>query len=217
MGLNDNNFNMEDSIFEDSSTNTESKNVTDVIPENNEYYNQLFIEKEIESEKKANKSSFATKIFSAISSKLDDMDINKENKKLQSAADKLFQGNEDILKLLYNFGCNFVINNDYIEFSCKKFNLTGKIVSNENNEMIFDENAELILKYISQIIISSNRLEDTLDFQETNGFYPVGELEKQTAILAGKECEVLVGTLQNNKGEVKKVYYYNGQEVFPAE
>ena len=27
MGLNDNNFNMEDSIFEDSSANTESKNV----------------------------------------------------------------------------------------------------------------------------------------------------------------------------------------------
>ena len=49
---------------------------------------------------------------------------------------------------------------------------------------------------------------------ESEGFYPVGSLEKVTAIIEDKECEVLAGKFQNKEGQERQIYFYNGQEVF---
>ena len=198
---NDNNFNPNGSIFEHTDiTNYPNMPNTDYnLPQNTGNIKG---------------SNFASKLFKAISEKIKEFDSQKEIKDLQKKAEELFKGNEDIIQLLHSFGCFFKIEENYIELSCEKFNLSGKIITNENNEMEFDEDAEQILRYISQIIVSSNNMEDSLDYMEQNGFYPVGELEKHKAIIEGKECEVLVGTLKNDKGETKQVYYYNGKEVF---
>lgn len=142
---------------------------------------------------------------------------NKETKKLQKLADNLFKDNEDILMLLNDFGCTMTIQDDYIEFKSERFDMTGKISLNSDKEPEFDDNALKILKSIAFVMENVNHADSRLEDNEKEGFYPVGDLEKQVIMLSGKETEVMKGTLANSSGAVRYVYFYNGKEVTPDE
>ncbi|MCD8377442.1 MAG: hypothetical protein LUB59_01490 [Candidatus Gastranaerophilales bacterium] len=161
------------------------------------------------------RDNFVVKLLDTISRELLSGREEKEQKRFQKQAEKLLKNDIDILKLLSSFGCIFVYNQDYMELRCEQFNLTGKINTNTDGKLTFDDTAIKILYMITDIIEKTNNIDSIIDSHEQDGFYPVGELTKQKIMLDGKECEVLTGKLSNNNGETRQIYYYNGKEVFP--
>jgi len=156
------------------------------------------------------------KFVKTITNKLNEYDEYRDNKKLQSQIGKIFEKEEKTLELLMNFGCKLEYNGPTkINIIWDKYKLKGQINLDSKCSEPFDAEAKKILGIIVNTILSSNNMENTIDRLEAEGFYPVGELENQTAILENKEVEVLIGTFENSAGETRKIYYYNGKEVFP--
>lgn len=162
-------------------------------------------------------SGLLSKLVNKISDKIDEFSDKdkKEQKKLQKIAQQFADENEDFIGLMASFGCVFVALEDCIELHCEQFNLVGKITQNEKKENILDENAKKILYIISKIVTNIEKIDNSMDKNEEDGFYPVGELEKQTIKINGEEKEVFSGTLMNEKGETKQIYFLNGREVQP--
>jgi len=159
--------------------------------------------------------SLISKFLNALSDGILNGAENRENKKLQKTAAKLFKGNEEFIKLLNDFDCSLIHKQNVIEIKCEKFNLSGNITIETDGNMLFDENSQKILYYIAKVVNHSENMDNLLNNNEDDGFYPVGNLVKQKIMLNGKETEVLTGILANTKGETKQIYYYNGKEVQP--
>jgi hypothetical protein len=153
------------------------------------------------------------RFFESVSAKLSE----NKSKKIQKEAEKILSDSTSFFQLLYDFGCSLIYDKDFIEIYCEQINIKGKITVTKDKEFEFDENAKEILTYIANVINRSNSLHDIISKYEEQGFYPIGELKKETAIINGNECEVLVGTLENDKKEQKTIYYYNGNELFLGE
>lgn len=190
----DRNFNNDESIFEDSSSTQDrmeslKADLKEIPVENN---------------------SVITKFFDSIAVKLQDNKL----KKLQNEAEEMFKDTSSFLELLCNFGCFLEYNKDFIEISCKNIDKKGKILISKKKEIEFDDGAKEILSHIATLINRTDALHDIINKYEQQGFYPVGELEKENAIINGKECVVLTGVLENDRHEQKRIYYYNGQELF---
>lgn len=140
----------------------------------------------------------------------------RETRNLQKLADELFAENGEVLKVFYDFGCNIVFKDDFIELQYPQLDLVGKITI-ENDEAVFDETTQKIMEQLSKLVYNTSKLGDVINDYETQEFYPVGELVKRPITLNGKEVEVMTGMLVNPKGETKQVYYYKGKEVHPDE
>ena len=157
-----------------------------------------------------------SKLINALSDKLDSTSKqNKEQKKLQKIAKNTFKDSEDMIKLLNEFGCVFVINEDNIELKSSRFNMSGKIVINSEQKLEFDEEAKKLLLLVAQHIEKINNADSNFDKNEEEGFYPIGELAETDIMLNGQETKVLCGTLVNASGVTKQIYFYNGVEVVP--
>jgi hypothetical protein len=139
----------------------------------------------------------------------------RELRKLQKQADKLFEDCGDMMQLLKDFGCVWVIKDEHIEVQSKKLNITGIMTLNEDGVFDFDENMKKILYIIGKVVQNVDEADRQMDKHESEGFYPIGSLEECTIMLDGAEVKVLKGTLQNEKGETKQVYFKNGREVSP--
>ena len=135
-------------------------------------------------------------------------------KKEQDRFESVIKENEELFLILSKYGCNIVMESDGIIINYPKMDLSGKFTLN-NDTAEFDENAKKIFQYIAQFEVQSGKLEQIIDSYEAQQFYPTGNLEKQTITYEGKEIEVMVGTFMNPQKEVKKVYIYNGKEIFP--
>ncbi|MBO6271401.1 hypothetical protein J6O48_01325 [bacterium] len=197
---NDEEEEMSDSIFEDSLNKPLNK--FELGSSSNIKYNA------------PQNGSLILKFFDAVSSKLNEISNEKNIKNLQKEADKLFEGNEEIFKVFHSFGCKLVYDRTSFKIICEPLKLTGTIKISKQQELEWDENAKKIIEYISNVVISSNSLESTLDNYEKEGFLPVGEMELKKIEINGAEREVLVGILKNSAGEEKTIYYYNGREIF---
>lgn len=201
-------INNPDSIFEDNSPEFSSKPLPNDLTSDDKYKSHL-------------NNNFIFKILDSISEKLGDIaqknKTEREIKALQKYAENKLAGREEILKLFKSFGCHLTIMDKYVEMSCEQFNLKGKITFDKNQNAVFDEDTMRIFRIIADIIKSSNSLEDVINEYEKQGFYPVGDLEQQTITVEGQQREVMAGTLQNQQGEQKKIYYANGKELFPDE
>ncbi len=160
-------------------------------------------------------NSIISKFFNALSNALNEDEATKDRKKLQKYADKVFKDNENFIKLLYDFGCVMIYKKDCIELQCDKFKLKGKIITESDGTILFDENSQKILYNISEIMKHSNNVDNIIDNNEAEGFYPVGNLEKKKVIYQGKEVEAFCGTLMNSLGQTKQIYYYNSKEITP--
>ena len=158
-------------------------------------------------------TSFITKFFESVSGILK----AQKDKNLLKKADEMIEESGSFLNLLNNFGCKISVCVDFIDISCEELKLAGRTTVNEKKELVFDENTKTILTYIANVINRTNSLHDIITKYEEQGFYPIGELEKEKAIINGQECEVLVGKLENSDKEQKTIYYYNGQELFLGE
>ena len=160
-------------------------------------------------------NSIISKFFNSLSNALNEDEGTKDRKKLQKYADKVFKDNENFIKLLYDFGCVMIYKKDCIELQCDKFKLKGKIITESDGTILFDENSQKILYNISEIMKHSNNVDNIIDNNEAEGFYPVGNLEKKKVIYQGKEVEAFCGTLMNSLGQTKQIYYYNSKEITP--
>ena len=199
----------------DFAENIEGTEVSDSIFDDNLLkQNQIQVNTPEQQYSNIQTGSIVSKLFDVVSEKINEISDKQKLQKLQKEASKLFEGNEDIFRLFYMFGCELIYKKKYIELSCPTIKLKGKITINENNEANFDENVMKIFEHITNIITSSNNLENTIDSLEAEGFYPIGELENKTIEINGENIEVMVGTLQNQNGETKNVYFYNGREIF---
>ena len=133
----------------------------------------------------------------------------RETKKLQEKIDEFVNENSDFLEMLNNFGCRIVYNKDHTEFICEKYNLTGKIYTETDNTLKFDDNAKKILQYMAQEIHSVTKLSDTLDEYEKNGFYPVGTPQKTE--INGRT--IIIGTLRNRNGDEIQIDIKTGMRI----
>ena len=136
------------------------------------------------------------------------------NKKEKTELEKVVKENEELFKILMKYGCELVMQEDGAIINYPKMKLSGKIIV-KNNQVEFDEDVKKIFQYIAQFEAKSGNLEQIIDSYEAQQFYPTGNLEKQTVTYQGKEVEVMVGTFMNPQKKIKKVYIYNGREIFP--
>lgn len=201
MGNNDENLFDDESIFQsakDFSDNYTAKPVVNPNPQGN---------------------GLMSKLISSISNKISEYEDKIENEKYKRQLTKMFEKDADIFEILSKFGCKIkCINATYLEIKSEPLNLIGHInLAAQKEEEIFDENAKRIMRNIAYVTYNKNQLEDIIDVMESEGFYPVGALEIVEAILSGEKCEVHVGKFQNENGEERTIYFYNGQQVFPQE
>ena len=201
-------FNSSESIFDDNSPESSSEKISQVLHSDEKYKSHL-------------SNNFIFNIIDSISEKLGDIAAKnkseKEQKEIQKFAQNKFAGREEIIKLFVSFGCHLTIMRDYVELYCEQFDIRGKITFGKDGQVVFDDNTIQIFRIISEIVSNSNSLEDIIDSYEKIGFYPVGALEKQMLNVEGQEVEVLVGVLENQQGTQKKIYYYDGREIFPEQ
>lgn len=199
------NFNNSESIFDDKSPEYSSDKMVNDLTSDAKYKSHL-------------SNNFIYNIIDSISDKLEEFakknKTDREIKALKKFAENKLAGREAVLKLFKAFDCHLTVMDKCVEFSCKQLNMTGKITFDKNQKAIFDETTINIFRTIAEIISNSNSLEDVIDKYEEQGFYPIGNLEKQTVTVDGKPKEVMVGTLQNQQGEQKKIYYSEGKEIF---
>lgn len=201
--------------------------------ENNEFYNTESIFEDNETvvsspqeidRKRVNKSpektgenSVLAKLFEIFFSKVEGFQESRKQKALKRYVENVLKNQEEFFILLNSFGCTLDINGRETTINCKQINLSGKMIQDDNGEFSFDENTMKILQYIVNTILATNSIDSLIDEYEQKGFYPVGNLSKEKAILEGQEVEVLVGTFVNTNGEQRKVYLYNGKQIFPQE
>ena len=133
----------------------------------------------------------------------------------QEDFDKFIAQNGEFLFMLTSCDCKIKFTDKYLELQCEPLNLTGKIFMGTKDQFQPDENATKIFKYIANIANKMNGMELTMNRLEKEGFFPVGELKKQTVNVEGKPTEVMVGTLKNDKGETRTIYFNNGTEITP--
>ena len=200
----DPNNNNDDNLFSQESIFDSAKNIE----------KQSAFQKDAQVQKQTN--CVLGKFIRSITNKLNEYDEARANKKIQDEMRAIFEQQEDVIKLLMQCGCKLqYINNTLIKITWERFNLQGLInLAPAEGEEALDEGAQKIVRQMFSVIRSSDNMEDSIDRLESEGFYPVGELEKQDAIIEGKKCTVLVGTFQNDAGETRKIYFYNGTEVF---
>ena len=202
---NDNNFMSNESIFQ----NVEAYNAmsSQMMNASNIDYESL------------NNNGLLSKLVNKINDKLDEFTDKdkKEQKKLEKIVENFINEDGDFLQIMSQFGCVLVVQENGIEIQCEQFDLTGKITLKENSktEYELDENAKKILYIISKVLDNLDHIDGSMDKNEEEGFYPVGELEKKTITVKGEEKEVFAGTLMNEKGETKQIYFLNGREVQP--
>ena len=137
--------------------------------------------------------------------------------KLQKEAQKVFEETGPFLRLLNEYGCVVELKPDCINVDCVPLKRKGVISIKEDKSLEYDDDMKYIFSHIANLINRSDSLSDIITKYEEQGFYPIGELTKEKAIINGKECEVLVGTLENLQKEQKTIYYYEGQELFLGE
>lgn len=150
------------------------------------------------------------KFFEAVSEKLNEFKLQKTQKDIE----KIFSEVGPFLRFLYDYGCTAELKNDGIIIVCESLNKKGTLTVNKDKSVELDDDAKEIFNHVANLINKTNSLTEILNKYEEQGFYPVGELKTEKAIIDDKECEVLVGTLENDKKETKTIYYYNGKEVF---
>lgn len=182
-------------------------------------FSENYIQKDVLDTQNPHAGGFMSKLISKISSKISEYEDKVSFEKLKNEVVKTLEKEADILALLMKFGCKLnYISKTNMEIECEQFNLKGHInLKAEKEEDIFDENALEIIKRITYKVYSSNNLEEVINRLEGEGFYPVGELTEIEAMISDKQRKVLMGVFQNTAGETKKIYFYNGQEVFPKE
>lgn len=159
---------------------------------------------------KIHENNFIKNFFDSVSSKLKEVKMKKE----QEEAEQILNEIVPFLRMLYDYGCTIDLNIDGIIIKCDFLNKTGKLTINKDKSVDVDDSAKEILQHVANLINKTGSLSDIIGKYEEQGFYPVGELTKEKAIINGEECEVFVGILENNKKEKKTIYYYNGNELF---
>ena len=155
-------------------------------------------------------NSVISNFFDAVSSKIEEF----KTLKFQRDAKKIFEETGPFLRLLNEYGCVIELNADRIVVDCVPLKKKGVISVNKDKSLEYDDDMKYILSHIANVINRSDSLSDIITKYEEQGFYPIGELTKEKAIINGEECEVLVGTLENERNEQKTIYYYKGQELF---
>lgn len=196
------NFGENDSIFSDSSSF--SQGFTNPVPD-------AVLNKPVPEQKEGGfLSKIVKKFIEAGQPSEADIQFRKE-------LIKLAKENEDIFEVFNQFGCKLVYQKGCIVLKCPQLKLEGKITIKEDNTAEFDENTKRIMSHLANLVSNTNNLTLIVNEYEKQGFYPSGDLIKETIIYQGQSVEVLAGLLQNNKGETKKMYYYKGQEITPDE
>ena len=137
----------------------------------------------------------------------------REQRKLQKIADKIEEDSGDLIQVMKEFGAKLVYKPDSIDIIVSRLGLMGKLTTDENGELVLDEYAKEIFSLMAKYINDRNSFDSTMNTYEEMGFYPVGELKKETITYKGRELDVLKGILANNQGEQKIVYMYNGHEI----
>jgi len=138
----------------------------------------------------------------------------KEQKKLQKIIEKVVEEHGDLLQIFEDFGAKLIYKEEKtVEIVVPKFGMTGEMRTDENGEIILDDNAKEIFTKMAHYVNSVNSFEFSMHMYEQLGFYPVGELVAETITYKGKELKVQKGVLMNDKGESKNIYIYKGQEL----
>lgn len=138
-----------------------------------------------------------------------------EIKKFQKQGNAILKEHEEILKIFYDFGCNLVLNDKYIDIEYMPLELVGRITITDDGKAEFDENTQKIMEQLAKLIANANGLGGMMQNYEEQKFYPTGELTKTTISINGNPVEVMTGTLMNPQGETKQIYYHKGKEVYP--
>ncbi len=196
------NFGENESIFSDSSSFTQG--FTNPVPD-------AVLNKSAPERKTG---GFLSKIVKKF---IDAGQPSEEDVKFRKELIKLAKENEDIFEVFNQFGCKLEYQKGCIILKCPQLKLDGKITIKEDNTAEFDENTQRIMSHLASLVSNTNNLTLIVNEYEKQGFYPSGDLVKETVTYQGKSVEVLAGILQNKKGETKKMYYYKGQEITPDE
>ena len=163
----------------------------------------------------AQKENLILKLFESFVEKfIEEPKRRKEQKDFIESGQKMLGEYEDILTFFHDAGCLIVLNDNYIELEYPQLNLKGTITF-KDGQPEFDDTTNKIMNHLSNMVINTNKLDDIINKHEDEGFYPVGDLAKETIILNGESAEVLAGEMMNKQGQTKKVYYYQGKEVQP--
>ena len=157
------------------------------------------------------------KIADEIFEKLIKKPLNKAaEKQYKNQIGKMVKENEEIFAIFIKYGCMMTMAEDGVIIEYPPFKLSGKVTIKENEPAVFDDGAMAIFQQLAKLIAHNDKIEDFVNSYEEQGYYPVGDLEKETVVYKGQNVEVLKGVLANPDKKLKKyVYFYKGREITP--